>query len=212
MLLKHGETYSCFSVVGYYSLDMDTSDTRTLRLTVLCGNPRPSSRTLAAATQVADAMEKAAGPDGPSWARWVVDLADLGTELFAPSRPGVDAALSLVTHSDLLVVATPVFKGTYTGLLKSFLDWLPHRGLDGVVAVPLTVMAASVHSLAADVHLRPLLVELGATVPTASVVLTEDQLADGANAAGSWARSNTGLAVQAALSLHPRTRREEALA
>jgi FMN reductase len=167
---------------------------------------------LAAATQVAEAMEAETGPDRTVWSREVIDLADLGPELFTPTHPGVDAALSLVTHSDLLVVATPVYKGTYTGLLKSFLDWLPHRGLDGVVAVPLTVMAASVHSLAADVHLRPLLVELGATVPTASVVLTEDQLVEGATAARAWARSNTGLAVQAALSLHPRTQREEALA
>jgi FMN reductase len=108
---------------------MTVSGTSPLRLTLLCGNPRPASRTLAAAGQVADALEGATS--GTTWTRTVVDLADLATELFAPARPGVDNALSLVTHSDVLVVATPVYKGSYTGLLKSFLDRLPHQGLHG---------------------------------------------------------------------------------
>lgn len=96
---------------------MTVSGTSPLRLTLLCGNPRPASRTLAAAGQVADALEGATS--GTTWTRTVVDLADLAPELFAPARPGVDNALSLVTHSDVLVVATPVYKGSYTGLLKS---------------------------------------------------------------------------------------------
>ncbi|MGZ4443660.1 MAG: NADPH-dependent FMN reductase [Nocardioidaceae bacterium] len=194
---------------------MDHSETSPLRITVLCGNPRPASRTLSAAVQVSNALAAALGGDVVR--RETVDLADLAPELFAPARPRVEQALSLVTHSDVLVVATPVYKGTYSGLLKSFLDGLPHRALAGAVAIPVTVMGHPAHALAADVHLRPLLVELGASTPTAAVVLTEDQLTED-DPTAQWAEHNARLAVGSARSLHElrtqesRTRREEALA
>jgi FMN reductase len=63
-------------------------------------------------------------------------------------------------------VASPTYKATYPGLLKSFLDWFSTTGLAGVTVVPVMVGAAAQHALAVKTHLRPLLVELGATVPT----------------------------------------------
>ncbi|MBX6768628.1 MAG: NAD(P)H-dependent oxidoreductase, partial [Actinomadura rubrobrunea] len=64
----------------------------------------------------------------------------------------------------------------YTGLLKAFLDLLPHRALVGTTALPLLVVGAPEHALAVEVHLRPLLVELGATVPTPGLALPEERL------------------------------------
>ena len=80
--------------------------------------------------------------------------------------------------ADLVVVTSPTFKGSYTGLLKVFLDRLPHRALAGTIALPLLVMGAPRHALAVEVHLRPLLVELGATVPTPGLAVLESQLDD----------------------------------
>jgi FMN reductase len=51
-------------------------------------------------------------------------------------------------------------------LLKAFLDRYGNDGLAGCVAVPVMVGAAPIHALAPEVHLRPLLVELGASVPS----------------------------------------------
>jgi FMN reductase len=65
-----------------------------------------------------------------------------------------------------LLVASPTYKGTYTGLLKVFLDQMPHQALAGTAAFPLLVMRLPQHALAVEVHLRPLLVELGANLPT----------------------------------------------
>ncbi len=76
------------------------------------------------------------------------------------------------------MVATPVYKAAYTGLLKSFLDLYGNDGLAGVVAVPLVVSGNPGHALAGEVHLRPVLVELGAVVPARSLTVTEGQLAD----------------------------------
>lgn len=86
----------------------------------------------------------------------------------------------------MLVVATPVYKASFTGLLKSFLDLYGPDGLDGVTAVPLVVSAAPAHALVGEVHLRPVLVELGATVPTRALSVLDADLADLAPAVERW--------------------------
>src|SRR5262245_59095539 len=49
----------------------------------------------------------------------------------------VDAVLDALLAADLVVVATPIYRATYSGLLKVFLDLLPNAGLAGKVAVPI---------------------------------------------------------------------------
>ncbi|MFC4563892.1 NAD(P)H-dependent oxidoreductase [Nocardiopsis mangrovi] len=142
--------------------------------TVLIGNPRPGSRTATAAVAAARRAADAAGRTGPLD---VIDLADLAPVLLARERhPDVTAALERVTAAELLLVASPTYKATYTGLLKVFLDLLPGGALSGAVALPLLVMASPAHTLAVEVHLRPLLVELGATVPGPGLALLQDDV------------------------------------
>ena len=61
-----------------------------------------------------------------------------------------------------MVVASPTYKATYTGLLKSFLDRYGNNALAATTCVPLMTGAAPIHALAPEAYLRPLLVELGA--------------------------------------------------
>jgi FMN reductase len=143
---------------------------------VLVGNPRPASRTRAAAASLASAL--GAPPV-------VVDLAEFGGAVLDGST-AVDAALDVVRSASVLIVATPVYKASYTGLLKAFLDRYNGRALEGVVAVPFTVAAAPIHRLAADVHLRPLLVELGASTPTRSFAIEESALPDLDTVVAAW--------------------------
>jgi FMN reductase len=70
-------------------------------------------------------------------------------------------------QADVLVVATPTYKAAYTGLLKAVLDQAPSGWLRGKVVVPLQIAASDKHALAVEVHLRPVLAELGAVVPQA---------------------------------------------
>ena len=66
----------------------------------------------------------------------VVDLADLGVRLLDWSDPEVSRLVAEVGDADLVVVASPTYKATYTGLLKLFLDrFAGGTGLTGV-AVP----------------------------------------------------------------------------
>lgn len=134
-----------------------------MRICVLVGNPKANSRTRQVAETVAQQLA------GPSDTITPVDLADYAAELFDWDSARVNALVADVAASDLLVVASPTFKATYTGLLKAFLDRYQSQGLQGVVAVPLMTANDKGHQLASDTHLRPLLVELGASVPTASI-------------------------------------------
>jgi len=141
---------------------------------VVSGNPRLGSRTLDAATAVGRRL--AAELDGELLEP--IDLAALKAEIFADDRPHVTRAVERLAAADVAVVATPVYKASYTGLLKAFLDLYGPAGLAGVTAVPLVVTGTATHGLAGEVHLRPVLVELGASVPTASLVVTEQQLGE----------------------------------
>lgn len=141
---------------------------------VVVGNPKPRSRTRTVAEAVADAVAAAAGLTGAE--RRTVDLADLAPRLFDWSAPEVRSAVDAIRSCTLAVVASPTYKASYTGLLKSFLDWFSTTDLDGVTVVPVMVGAGSQHALAVEVHLRPVLVELGANMPTRGLYITEDQL------------------------------------
>lgn len=124
---------------------------------VVVGNPRPGSRTLSAALHVA--RELVAEPDH------VVDLATLGPALLDWGDPDVTDLVKQVGAADLVVVASPTYKGAYTGLLKLFLDrFAGGTGLAGV-AVPLMLGGSPAHSLAPELTLRPVLTEIGGTVP-----------------------------------------------
>jgi FMN reductase len=59
--------------------------------------------------------------------------------------------------------------------------------LAGTVAVPLMTGAAPIHALAPEVHLRPLLTELGASVPTRGLYLVESSFDDLPAAIAPWA-------------------------
>ena len=138
------------------------------------GNPKPASRTLAVATAAGGAVTRAAGLVASPQ---VIDVCVLARHLLLPEpSPAVEEALDQVAGADLLLVASPTYKGTYTGLLKVFLDRLPHRALSHAVALPLMLMGMPDHAPAVDAYLTPLLIELGATVPLPGLAVLESDL------------------------------------
>jgi FMN reductase len=74
-------------------------------------------------------------------------------------------------------------------MLKAFLDRYGNNGLAGVVAVPLMTGGWPGHLLAVEVHLRPVLVELGATVPARGLYVTEPEFGALDAAIAKWAES-----------------------
>ena len=157
-----------------------------MTITVVVGNPKVGSRTLRVATAVADSLR---GADESASDLLIVDLAEVASALFDFESTVVKGLLDSVAASDLVVVASPTYKATYTGVLKSFLDRYGNDGLAGTVCIPVMTGAAPIHALAPEVHLRPLLVELGASTPTRGLFVTEQQLDDLDTVIASWART-----------------------
>ncbi|MGH1565551.1 NADPH-dependent FMN reductase [Mumia sp. DW29H23] len=143
-----------------------------MQVAVVTGNPKVASRTLEAAVTLATRLTGEA-PDH------VVDVATLGPGVLGWGDSTVTAAVEAVASSDLVVVASPTFKATYSGLLKVFLDqFATGTGLAGVVAVPFMLGAGPTHALAPELLLRPVLVELGATVVAPGLYLRDSQYDD----------------------------------
>jgi FMN reductase len=89
---------------------------------------------------------------------------------------GLIAARALVADADALVIATPVYKAAYSGVLKAFLDLLPQDGLKGKLVLPLATGGSQSHMLALDYALRPVLSALGARHVLPSVYATDAQV------------------------------------
>jgi FMN reductase len=138
---------------------------------VVVGNPKPVSRTRAAAELVA---EKLTGVPPEH----VIDVVDLGAGLLGWGDPLVAQAKQLVKSADCLIVASPTFKATYTGLLKLFLDQFGQGELGQVTTFPLMLGGSYTHALAPELTLRPVLVEIGASCPAPSLYLLDSQYED----------------------------------
>ena len=155
------------------------SDARRPKLTIaggasivgVVGNPKARSRTYQMVGAVAEAFAGAAGGRVEA----VIDLAELMPFVFEFGSPQLAPALEQVLGADVLVVGSPVYKATYTGLLKAFCDQIGHDQLARSLALPAMMGGAYQHTLAVELHLRPLLVELGATCATPGLYVLESQ-------------------------------------
>lgn len=167
------------------------------------GNPKAGSRTLAAATALAETLSAWVSTDTTPVR--AVDLAEIADGVLAPwklSAAAQDAA-ALARSARLLVIATPTYKASYTGLLKLFLDTLPAGSLAHTVVVPLTTSGGPAHRHLADIQLRPVLAELGAVVPAPSLLLEESELPQLASLVAAYAERHGPLIGAAVAALAP---------
>jgi FMN reductase len=96
-------------------------------------------------------------------------LADFG-------HPSISQATGQVAEADVVIVATPVYKAAYSGVLKVFLDLLPQNGFKDKVVLPLATGGSPHHMLALDYSLRPVLQSLGAKHILPGIYATDAQV------------------------------------
>ncbi|MFE2383452.1 NADPH-dependent FMN reductase, partial [Streptomyces misionensis] len=77
-------------------------------------------------------------------------------------HPAIVEAAELFARADGVVVATPVYKASYSGVLKALLDLLPQYALADKTVLPLATGGSTAHVLAIDYALRPVLSSMGA--------------------------------------------------
>ena len=126
---------------------------------VLSGSPTAASRTAALADHIADRLRADGHQVRTVRARDLPARALLTGDTTDPVIARLVADLDSV---DGVVVASPVYKAAYTGLLKAVLDLLPQFALAGKVVLPVVTGGTPAHVLAIDYALRPVLSSLGA--------------------------------------------------
>jgi FMN reductase len=144
------------------------------------GSPCAGSRTAQLSQQVGVALA------GYGFEVQAINVRDLPADDLIAARsdaPALRAPLALIERARGVVVATPIYKASYTGVLKSFLDLLPQFGLAGKVVLPLATGGTPAHVLAIDYALRPVLSCLGAQHVVAGLFV-HDKLIEGSAAIG----------------------------
>lgn len=109
----------------------------------------------------------------------VLELRDFALEFCDGRFPGdynndTQRALKLVEEADAYLVATPIYRGSYTGALKNFFDLVPAdpRGSDplrGKVVGLLATGGSDHHYLILEHQLRPLFGFFGAYTPARAI-------------------------------------------
>ncbi|MFI2437175.1 FMN reductase [Streptomyces sp. NPDC018693] len=115
----------------------------------------------------------------------VVELRELAVEIahnFTNGFPGAGlrAAADAVRGADGLVVVSPVFSASYSGLFKSFFDVIDKDALVGMPVLIAATGGTARHSLVLEHAMRPLFAYLRAVVaPTGVFAASEDWGAEG---------------------------------
>ncbi len=113
----------------------------------------------------------------------LISIADLVPYLGIAAREEASApvaeALRLIETADLLIVGSPVYKGSYTGLLKHLIDLVEYTALAGVPVGLIATGGSDKHALVVEHHLRPLFGFFSArTLPT-GLFITDKAIVDG---------------------------------
>lgn len=103
----------------------------------------------------------------------------LPAEALLPAQfghPAIQDAVARVAQAEGIIVATPVFKASYSGILKAFLDMLPQNALRDKVVLPIATSNSPGHLLMLDYALKPVLSTLGANHILDGVYITDSQI------------------------------------
>ena len=160
-----------------------------MKLVCVVGSAAKSHRTRRAVEAVAAGAREAA-------ADVAVDVVDLSEEpvSLADGRPlaqypdGTAAVIGRVAGADCVVLATPVYRGSFTGALKNLLDHLPLEALEGKAVGLLATGATDHHFLAIDHQLRGVLAWFGAYQLPGSVYVAHAHMHGDAFESGTAAR------------------------
>ncbi|MFF8805428.1 FMN reductase [Streptomyces omiyaensis] len=151
-----------------------------MKLTVVSAGLSTPSSTRLLADRLAESARDELAARGHEASTGVVELRELAGDIanhlvtgFPPPR--LSAAIDAVTAADGLIVVTPVFAASYSGLFKSFFDVIDPDALSGKPVLTAATGGTARHSLVLEHAVRPLFVHLRAVVvPTAVFAASED--------------------------------------
>jgi FMN reductase len=151
-----------------------------LRLVVVSAGLSQPSSTRLLADRLTRAVRTRLVEDGRTADLTVIELRDLAVDIANTmvtgfAGPVLAEAIEAVRRADGLIVVTPIFTASYSGLFKSFFDVLDNDLLAGKPVLIAATGGTARHSLALEHALRPMFAYLRAiVVPTAVYAAAED--------------------------------------
>lgn len=140
---------------------------------LIAGSPTQHSRSAALLEDVARQLQAQGGTVARLAVRDVNAQALLHADFL---HPDIAATAAQLEQAEAVVIATPVYKAAYSGILKAWLDMLPQTALQGKTVLPLATGGSPHHMLVLDYALRPVLQSLGARHILAGVYATDAQV------------------------------------
>lgn len=153
-------------------------------IVVLSGGVSQPSSTRLLADRLTEATTAALAERGESVTTTVVELRDLAHATVDATMTGfasgsLRAALDALAAADAVILVSPVYTASLSGLVKSFLDVVEPETLDGTPVLVGATGGTARHSLALEYAVRPVLVALRADVVPTAVFAATDDWADG---------------------------------
>jgi FMN reductase len=170
-----------------------------IRITSILGSTTKPGRLHRA---VNEALDRAESPLAASITRIDLGEVEIG---FADGTPldriedDPAGVVGAIASADAVLLATPVYRGSFTGSLKNLIDLTPVEALQGKPVLIVAMGASDHHSLGVERHLRDVLGFFGALVVPGDVYLTSKDFSDGVPAAGGAELLDQGIAGLVAL-------------
>ncbi|MBS0512753.1 MAG: FMN reductase [Proteobacteria bacterium] len=127
-----------------------------IKVVAVSGGLQRPSRTLT----VVEALIDALGEQAPIDVR-LIELGTVGPKLAGALYPSqlpddVKADIAAIESADFLVVASPVYRASFTGLFKHLFDFVDHNALIDVPVLLAATGGSDRHALVIEHQLRPL--------------------------------------------------------
>lgn len=153
-------------------MENETSAVRPFRVTGITGAPSHQSRTGVLVDRALHLFREA------GCETHIVTVAELPPGALLHREPAMELqeALEKVSEADIVVLGSPVYKASFTGAFKCFVDNLPRRGLAGKVVLPVMVGGTPSHMLAIDHAMCPLISSEGGVSTSRGIYALEDQI------------------------------------
>ena len=143
------------------------------KVTVLNGSPSGQTRLNGVLDYVVKHFEAA------SVSHDVIHIRNLPAEDLIQANfnsQAIKAANKKIEDSEIIVIITPIYKSSFTGVLKTYLDLLPQDGLENKTILPIAIGGTIGHLLMIDYALKPVLAALGTTHILKGVFVLDQQV------------------------------------
>lgn len=149
----HVNADSVSDAVGSDLFDL-ARNSRPVKIAVVNGSPSFPSKTAALTTEIVERLAEHIAVD----ARFIAvhDLVPFFADTYGDPSSPIATTLATIADVDFLIAASPIYKGSYTGLFKHVFDLLPPAALADKPVLLVATGGSERHTLALEHQFRPL--------------------------------------------------------